>query len=183
MTMIKLFSLSLFFLSQMLFAQPESNLEKEWVKYVNTEFELIMPVSKTNYRPVAVPLERSAVKRILNSVNAHDFLEYRGSNDEFFCTVQITAFEEEMSTEGVSTKLMQALKKEFDTLDNKDIVYESLEPIQNEKRIYLEYKGIKETMTFIMWISRKRVITVYLTDVNSDKKWTRKFLENFKVYE
>jgi hypothetical protein len=97
--------------------------------------------------------------------------------------VQITAFEEEMSTEGVSTKLMQALKDELDKLDNKDLVYENLEPIQNEKRIYLEYKGIKETMTMVMWISRKRVITVYLTDVNTNKKWTRKFLENFKVYE
>jgi len=153
----------------------------KWKHFVNVDFELSIPVSKTNMRPVVVPKEHSLVKQMLNTVKAFDLMEYHGSNEEFYCTVQLTAFAENMSMEGIATKLMQQLKASYEELNDKDSLYENIERVGAQRKLYLAYRGVKEHYTVIMYINERRIITVLLSDVSNDQKWTKQFLEAFKI--
>lgn len=152
-----------------------------WYHYVNVDFELSIPISKTNTRPVIVPKEVSLVKQMLQTVEAFDLIEYSGSNEEFYCTVQLTSFAHDMPVEGIATKLMQQLKVNYEELVDKDSLHESIERVGDQRKLYLAYRGTKEHFTIIMYINERRVIALLLSDVSTDQRWTKQFLDSFKI--
>jgi hypothetical protein len=169
-------------LSSLLIAQEVELVQKiAWQHFVNVDFELSMPVAKTNLRPISVPETNSLVKNMLPTVAAFDLMEYRGSNEEFFCTVQLTAFSDDMNVEGVATKLMQQLKENYDELKDKEKLYENIDRVGGQRKLYLAYRGIKEHFSIIVYISERRVIAIQLSDVSDNQQWTKQFLASFKV--
>ena len=159
----------------------EDNSMIKWERFVHLDFELTMPVSAVNYRPLSVPKEPSVFSQLIPSLKSYDLLEYRGANDSFFSTVQITAFDENLNIEGILTKIIQELKTNYTEVKDKKLVFENIERLADQNKIQMIFSGDKEVYTIEAYVSEKRVIMILLSDMSPDQKWTNKFLQGFKL--
>ena len=160
-------------------AQMDEKEVIQWKHFVHSDFELSMPVSKANYRPIKVPKKESLVKELLPSIKIHDLLNYEGSNELFFCTVQVSALEGEVSLEGMVTKLRQLVKQDYSVVKDKRLISDEIDRVKNYTHLKMIYTGKSEVYAIHVYMSERQIVTLLLSDLSDNQKWTEKFLQSF----
>ena len=153
----------------------------KWQRFVHADFELSMPVSKANYRPLNILEKPSLGAELLPSLSIYDLLAYEGSNETFFCTVQLSAIDGDINLEGVITKLRDEIKYNYELIQEMQLVSEEIERIENYKRLKLVYSGNSEVYSIYIYLNHQQLITLMLSDLSDYQEWTKKFLKEFQL--